>query len=175
MTSPGRIAASVRGAVAMDDLARRTRKVIVARPIWGCGRTSMPLAGTEFSGSEVIEEDERAYACAVEMGERAPHREVTDIRRPRHHHKIDGMNSSGIAVRRMSRPEKKLNIDILRRRRPSPPSQRTTIILSFRLRSAEQITGRRAVPFRSACRRRRSRIFSTRASASGAAAPRSDA
>src|SRR6476659_2980342 len=111
--------------VAMDDLAVE-QEGDSGEADMGMRPYVDALAGAKFSGSEVIEEDEGADHAPFDMGERAPHREVTDIHAPRHHYKIDGIGGSGIAGRRIL-GRKEAHIDILRRRPPFPSSQRTTI------------------------------------------------
>src|SRR4051812_3745778 len=148
--------------VAMDDLAVE-QEGDSGEADMGMRPYVDALAGAKFSGSEVIEEDERADHAPVDMGERAPYREVTDIHAARHHHKIDGIGGPGIAGRRIF-GRKEAHADILRRR-PSSPShrERRYLVNPMEMGRTDYGTSSGSVPV--GLPAASSRIFSTRASA----------
>src|SRR5262249_4548042 len=55
------------------------------------------LAGTEFGRSHVIEEDEWSDHAALRRGQRAPHREPTEVAGARDDHALDRVARIGIA------------------------------------------------------------------------------
>src|SRR5262249_10505408 len=55
------------------------------------------LAGAEFGGAHVIEEDERPDHAALRGGQGAPHEEAAEVAGARHDHALDRVAAVGVA------------------------------------------------------------------------------